>query len=386
MRILYISFVPPQSGAFVHTSQFISALRELNQEVFTFTPRLSSAIMLPQQDEVALDRPRPFREIRALGGAFLKMAAREISLMRNSKPDVVILREDRYISSLLISRLLNIPTLFEVNSPFLEQYLLSPDEQLRCRCFWEWYEKKIIRLPDHVMVVSEPLRRFYISRGLSPGKITTVPNGVDIDLFNPGIDGREVRAALGMDRKVVIGFAGSAAPWHGLSFLAEMLSILVSVRPDLQSKIILLLVGDARSYRKNIPRIPDSLTVITGSEDHGQMPRYLAAMDIFVAPYPPIDPFYFSPLKIFEAMAMGLPVLASAQGQITELIEDEASGCLYPAGSQKVFLEKLGALIDSPERRSSLGRRARETMEKKYTWRNNASRVLALCQSLGRST
>ena len=94
--------------------------------------------MPPQQDGIAQTRPGPFREIRALGGAFLKMAPREILLIRKIKPDVVILREDRYISSLLISRLLNIPTLFEVNSPFLEQYLLSPEEQLRCRCFWEW--------------------------------------------------------------------------------------------------------------------------------------------------------------------------------------------------------------------------------------------------------
>ncbi|MFH0728322.1 MAG: glycosyltransferase family 4 protein [Pseudomonadota bacterium] len=103
-------------------------------------------------------------------------------------------------------------------------------------------------------------------------------------------------------------------------------------------------------------------------------------------PYPRIDPFYFSPLKIFEAMSMGLPVLASAQVQISELIEDGKSGCLYPPGHQKVFLEKLEALLDSPELRSSLGRRARETMEKKYTWRQNASRVLALCQSIAGST
>ena len=382
MRILYISFVSPESGAFVHTRQFISALRELNQEVFIFTPRLSASFMPPSQDGIFQAKPRPFREFRALGGAFFKMAFRELHLIKKIKPDVVILREDRYISSLFISRLFHIPTLFEVNSPFLEQYLLSPGEQLRGRSFWEWYERKILRVPDRIMVVSETLRRFYIKGGLSPGKITAVPNGVDIDLFNPGVGGREIRTTLGLDKKVVIGFAGSAAPWHGLNFLAENLSSFVRTRPDMRDKIILLLVGDARSYRENIPHIPDAITVITGSVNHDQMPRYLAAMDIFIAPYPPIDPFYFSPLKIFEAMAMGLPVLASAQGQICELIQDGQSGCLYPPGHSKVFLEKLESLIDSRELRSSLGQCGRETMERKYTWRQNASRVLALCQSI----
>jgi glycosyltransferase involved in cell wall biosynthesis len=120
--------------------------------------------------------------------------------------------------------------------------------------------------------------------------------------------------------------------------------------------------------------------VITGHVPYEKIPEYLSAIDVFIAPYPHIEPFYFSPLKIIEAMAAGKPVLASAQGQISELIQDGVNGCLFPPGHKEIFLEKLKLLGENKEIREKMGANARKTIAEKYTWNNNAAKVFDLCR------
>jgi glycosyltransferase involved in cell wall biosynthesis len=381
MRILYINYSSPGTGAWVHSQQFISAMRTLN-------PNMTVYPILPGRENDssianAGSRNHPstrFRGMRLLAALFARKIIEEARVLNNVKPDVVILRAGRYLSSVLISRYKKIPILLEINgSLVLENRLLENQYRLKFEPFWRWLEKRVLIMGSHLMVVSEPLRQHYINWGFTPEKITTVPNGVNTQIFHPDIDGLKVRKNFSLEGKIVIGFSGAFSAWHGLDFLLQTIQPLSKERDD----IALLLIGRAKRDF-TLPQLVEDRVIMTGFVPYEHMPEHLAAVDIFIAPYPQIDPFYFSPLKIFEAMAMGKAVLASSQGQIRELIIDGMEGLLYPPGDKAIFLKKLRLLISNSEVRENLGKRARRKIEQQFTWRHNAQSVMELCRNLRR--
>jgi glycosyltransferase involved in cell wall biosynthesis len=382
MKICYINYEKYGGGSWVHTSRFIDALREIHNNLNVYTPLVHQG-EAEEEDRSPLGGSLGFsdnlREFRFLAAMFVRRLFEEFKLLRNVAPDVVILRQARYVSAVPLCRLLNIPILLEINGPALEYDFLPQEERLRGGAFWHWVDKNLMRIASHNMVVSETLKQYYVTDGIASEKITSVPNGVDTKIFNGAVQGDRIRKKLGLDGKTVVGFSGKFAKWHGLPFLAEAMRLIHE--SGKYQDLTLLLVGSP-GETVVMPDLPDEITTITGHIPHNEMPEYLAAIDIFVAPYPLITPFYFSPLKIFEAMAMGKPVIASAQGQICELITDEESGLLYPPGDLSALVERIERLLDDVELRRGLGRNARKIMETQYTWKDNAERMLALCKKV----
>lgn len=382
MRILYINYEKFGGGAWVHTSRFIEALRKIHKNLIIHTPRI-------HQGEIEEEESSPLggtfgfsdnlRELRFLAALFVRRLSEEFRLLRKISPDVVILRQGRYISAVPLCRLLNIPIILEINGPALEYEFLPQEERLRCTAFWHWLDKMLMRIASHNMLVSETLKQYYVKDGIAAEKITSIPNGVDIYAFNVSVKGDKVRDQLNLKGKTVVGFSGKFARWHGLSLLADAMKAIYASKK--YNELALLLVGSPDD-NMDLPDLPRKITTITGHIPHEEMPEYLAAIDIFVAPYPLITPFYFSPLKIFEAMAMGSPVIASAQGQICELITDKVSGLLYPPGDIAALIQHIERLIADAEYRKELGENARKVMETRYTWKDNAEQMLALCKKV----
>lgn len=377
MKILYVSYSAPGGGKWVHTGQFFSALKKLHQDVAIYPQPSPDNALQGSLNAATLDK-RPFLlELRVVYSFFIRQLPKEYRLLRDAKPDVVVLRAGASAGLVFLSKLFRIPLLLELNGPVTETSLRKRSQRLRMKPFWKWLENRLIKNSAKVTVVSEQLRSIYLERGHDPQRINTVANGVDVELFKPSISGERVRARLGLEGKIIIGFSGTFAPWHGLDFLLEAAKKFLRLRDDL---VVLLIGRQGSSY--TLPEDLDERVMITGFVAHHQMPEYLAAMDVFVAPYPRIEPFYFSPLKIFEAMAMGKPVVASAQGQITELITHRHNGMLYEPGNQDAFLKCLSELLEDGRLRDRLGREARQTMQEKYTWTHNAAKVLELCRRL----
>ena len=315
-----------------------------------------------------------------LASMFTKKLFSEAKVLKNYKPNILILRPGHYFSGLLLGRLWKIPCILEINGPVSELRLAK--RHVGNLSIWQWLEKSILlRLPSHITVVSEPLKRYFIDRGIPAKKITTVPNGVDVKRFSPDVSGKKVRQKLGLEGKIVLGFSGTFAPWHGIDFLLKAITKLIDRNPKVKDYSALLLIGRPGLHFV-MPDLPKSYAVTTGYISYDEMPSYLAAIDVFIAPYPKIEPFYFSPLKIFEAMAMGKTVVASSQGQICELIEDGISGLLYPPGEMSRFLSKLDIILNDDELRKRLGSAAREKIARDWSWEMNAHKVLHLCEEL----
>lgn len=385
-KILYVSYARSGRGDEVHTRQFVDALDRIHPQVTVHTPLLTENVFASEarQKMKAGRLADPFRELRYLAAIGFKKVRQQWAVLRREKPDVVVMRASRYLSMVWLCRLLRIPMVLEVNAPMWEATLLEPSERLRPMALWCWIEARMFALADHIMVVSRPLQDYYLRYGLDAKRLSVVPNGVDTGEFDPSLNGGALRASLNLGDKIVIGFIGSFVPWHGFEFLNRAVDAMVTDNPDLGDRIALLLVGQQKSDQP----WSDSggvTKVVTGKVPFDCVPDYLAAMDIITAPYPVIEPFYFSPLKVLEGMAMAKAVIASDQGQISELITNGENGVLYPAGDQRQFIQALKRLVADAKWRTRLGLCARRTIEVNYTWHINAKSILNLCSRLNRS-
>jgi len=273
-----------------------------------------------------------------------------------------------------------LPFVLEVNAPLrLEQ---ARFRTLHNAVLAEALESQLFQLADRVVVPSSALREYVIERGARAGRVRVVPNAADATFFRPpsGANGR--RAA---EDTFVVGFLGSLKPWHGMQHLLRAFVRLHRRDPSYR----LLIVGDG-PLRPAVETMCRRARVaaavrITGNVSYADIPRLLWQMDVGVAPYPALPRFYFSPLKIYEYMAARVPIVASAVGQIAEILIHRQTALLHPPGNVGKMVEHIERLRAHPGLRARLARQARRLLVKKFTWDRNAARVLAMADSLRRA-
>lgn len=255
---------------------------------------------------------------------------------------------------------LALPYALEVNAPLV-------DEAARFRGLanvesWTARERSALSAAPRVIAVSGAVRRHAIASGAAPDNVTVIANGVDLGRY--GGDLASPRHELGLDGRVVVGFAGSLKPWHGVARLVDAVRRL----PD---EYALLVVGEGPDLETLRASASDRI-VFTGAVPQAEVPRHLAAMDIAAAPFEPQEDFYFSPLKIPEYLAAGLPVVATDQGDLPDLVGD--AGLIVPPGDTEALAAAIARLGADPElrRRCADAARARAAT---MSWDAAAERV-----------
>ena len=230
-----------------------------------------------------------------------------------------------------------------------------------------------------IFVISEVEKNNLLHAGVSSEKIIVNPNGVDADEFRPGAGGEKIRNELGVPpHKMLVGFAGTFGPWHGVLTLADA----VALTPR-DTNIHFLLIGDGslRAEVENKLTASGDLGRVTfaGIVSHERVPTFLDACDILVSPHVPLadgSEFFGSPTKLFEYMAAGKGIVASRLGQIGDVLADNETGLLVEPGNAKELSDAIVKLADDPMLLSRLGIAARTSAIAKHTWRKNAQRVL----------
>ena len=263
--------------------------------------------------------------------------------------------------------------LLEVNSPLITEQvnhrgLIDVDGAKKVA-------ERVFQAATAVIAVSEEVKK-YIMNYVESDKIYVIPNGVNPERFS------QINTYT-KSETFTVGFVGTLKPWHGLSILTEAFFRLHQKVPQAR----LLIVGDGPE-RENIEtelsaRGLDHYTQFTGAVNPEQVPELLAKMDVAVAPYPAQIDFYFSPLKVYEYMAAGLPVVVSKIGQLVDLIEPEIDGIFCPPGDAIALADALEKLWRSPTLRQNLGQAARQKVMKYHTWDTIAKQILDIAKFYG---
>lgn len=192
-----------------------------------------------------------------------------------------------------------------------------------------------------------------------------IPLGVDIKHFYPNPDSKlQILNELNWEQTTspVIGYLGRLVPAKGLELLMRVLD-------QLQTPWRALFVGTGpmeATLRSWAERYPDQVRICT-SVKHNDVPQYINAMDMLVAPSQTMPNWreQFGRM-IIEAFACGVPVIGSDSGEIPYVIED--AGIVVGEKDEQGWVDALSDLLNSPEKRKELGSRGLERVHALYTW------------------
>ncbi len=264
------------------------------------------------------------------------------------------------------------PAVCELNAPLQEfsrewPYLEPWAIRLRTQA-WLRNHLWVRTCVDHAICVSNPLAD-YARRHFGLREVSVIANGGDPELFSPA--GRaQGRAALGIgeDQFMVFWAGWPAMPWQALD------QLFAAARRLAHAGVRFVLAGDA----EHLPNSRPANVVPLGELEYFRMPDLIAAADVCLCLYRQCDwspiGFYFSPIKLFDYLACGRPVIASAMGQIEQVIHHGHNGLLTD-GSPDDVVEKIRLLRADPDLRESMGQAGRDTVLDEYNWRNVAART-----------
>ena len=372
MRILYSAIdqsVPGTLGGSTHVTAVAEGLAALGHEVHVLTRQGRSGPFPPGPVHWhALAPPLGVRQLRIL------RAGQVLALARTIRPDVIV---ERYYNfggeGVGAARATGALMVLEVNAPIVD-YAGSPKQWLdRALIFqpmrrwrdWQCEAADLIVTPSASIVPATVPRE----------NILEIEWGADTERFHPGAKGALPFIQQSNMTKAV--FAGAFRPWHGAIHLVDAIRTL---RERGRADITAVMIGDGPELAR-VRQAADGVDGITftGAIAHDRMPACLAAADIGVAPFdvtahaPLALDFYWSPLKIFEYMASGLPVVAPDIPRLRRIITNEREGLLYDAadpGGLAQTLERLAgdAGSEGRVRARALGGAARDRVVRDFSW------------------
>ena len=378
MRLLYCALdqrVPGTLGGSVHTRSVAEGLAALGHEVHVLAAPGDGPFPSGPVTWIAAPPPLGRPHLRALRASLVLRAAARL------RPDVVIERYHNFGGEgVRAAGQVGARVALEVNAPILDHprsWKARIDRALLFQPMRRWRDWQCARADLFVT----PTRRI-LPPSIDPGRVLEVEWGADTARFSPGAPGRP---PFPRPAGTLAVFAGAFRRWHGAVHLASAIRLLRE-RGIGDVSAVFIGAGPELPAVREAARGLDGI-VFTGALPHDDLPAALAASDIGVAPFdaarhPPLAlAFYWSPLKIFEYMATGLPVVAPAIDRLAGLVGHGREGLLYDAAHPGALADALAALRD-PELRARLGAAARGRAVAEYSWTAHCARLDAALRRL----
>jgi glycosyltransferase involved in cell wall biosynthesis len=231
-----------------------------------------------------------------------------------------------------------------------------------------------LRRADVVACGSASVAEQVARMGIAERRIVITSTGSDPELFAQGVDRSAMRARLGVDDHVddqfVVGWIGSFRKFHALEQAVEAVARL--------EHATLLLVGDGpeRPRIEALARGRGVALLCTGTVAHDEIPAHLAAMDVALVVSAADASFHYSPLKLAEYLAAGLPVIAPRAGDLPEQLRDGVDAILVAPGDSAELASVLARLQRDPDERLRLAAAARSAAADRFSWDQSVEHVL----------
>jgi len=235
-----------------------------------------------------------------------------------------------------------------------------------------------------IVVLTSFLRQRFLDMGFSSDQVIVLPDGVDLDLFErlPSKEDCRRRLGLPLDRPIIgyIGRFRTLEMEKGIPELVEAMKDLSSVNG---AEPLLLCVGgpmDAVPAYLELARrigIPQDRLRFVDRVPNTEVPYWIRAFDVALAPFPRTDhyAYFMSPLKLFEYIAAGVPILATDLPSIREVLRHGENAWLVPPSDPKALAEGIRNLLENPDLAERLAQQARKDV-RQYTWKRRAAVIL----------
>lgn len=368
MRLDYLTLSAFTQGTagYTHVHEVVGGLQELGASVELFVPRYR------RLTRSVLTRARVMLGLQA------KLAIRW--LFFKSKPDVLYIRH-HYVAVpiTLMARLLRIPVVVEVNGPvedFIVSWsipaLLAPI--VRLSAYWQ------CRLGTWVIGVTtglvELLSREY---GVSPERITLIPNGVNTNLFKP-IPKPDLRLWPQLRDKKFVVFVGALSPWQGIEMMLEAVE-----SSHWPGDISLVIAGDGL-LREQFERRSISRLVYLGNIPYERVPHLVSASLAGLCLINDLGrkQIGVSPLKLYEYTACGRPVIVTDIPGLEDFVSDSDCGLVVPCDNARALSEAVGQISNDPARAEEMGQAGAERVRDGYSWLARAEETLKILRKVSR--
>jgi len=360
MRVAYLCADPGipvlgSKGASIHVQQIVRAFRRRGDEVTVYCTRAGSG------SAEVLDGARVVS--RAVGRG--EAAERERSVARAAGElaglaalDGCDLVYERYSLFSDAAIRVGVPSIVEVNAPLIEEqrdYRTLSDEAGAAVT-----TRRLFSGASVVACVSDPVAGWARTHGAA--RPVVAPNGVDTRSFRP---------ALIDDGPLRLVFVGSVKPWHGVDVALDAIAGIEGV------ELTVLGDGPERGSLEQRARECGAPVRFLGALSHADVPAVLTGMHVGLAPYPADAGDYFSPLKAYEYLAAGLAVVASAVGQLPDLLHGGKSGILVPPSDSAALRRAIIDLRDDRAQARRLGREARRQAVRSHDWDRTLDGILS---------
>ena len=279
-----------------------------------------------------------------------------------------------------------------------------------------WLEMFLYKRATHILVNSPAYKEYMIGKGVPENKVTYIPYGTDVDMFNPSVDGSSIRAELGVDDKFVVLYAGAMGQANDIDTIlraAERIShrehrekenfsessavshrrargtngvVSVAEKTDEADRIRFVLFGDGKERTRlqaEAERMGLSNLIFAGVRPKKDMPRVVACADVCLAILQDIPMFRTTyPNKVFDYMAAGRATVLVIDGISRGLIESSNGGVYVQPGDDAMLAEKVLELSKDPKRVEEMGQDAREYLVQHLDRRDKLNETLELFMKL----
>ena len=363
MHIAYVCLDPGipvfgTKGASVHIQEVVREYRRRGHDVTVYATRRGSDVPDDLAELRVVDVPITTRDEEERERAQQAASASVSDMVSAGGYDLVY---ERYSLFSTVIAECGVPGILEVNAPLIDEqrtHRVLVDEQAADAALQEQVQAALATI-----CVSDPVRDWVIAR-TEGTRVFTVPNGVNVHRITPQPESPGAP---------VVTFVGTLKPWHGVD-------VLLRARAQAHKDWKLRIIGDG-PMRAELDDLARSLGIdvdFRGAVAPDAIPQHMAGTAIGVAPYPAMDTDsdqYFSPLKVYEYMAAGLPVVASRVGQLPEIMGESAY--LVPPSDPEALAAALDALVANPVERARVGSDNRRQAEREHSWTGTVDHILA---------
>lgn len=232
----------------------------------------------------------------------------------------------------------------------------------------------IVKNSDVVIAPTDFIKRYALVLGIKDGNIFTIPNGVDMRVFNAKMKSN-YRSKLNLSDKKVCLYFGRLDDWAGIHILADLCNVFEQKRSDVK----FLIVGEGNNKSVEFSQN----TIIMKERPHHEIPKIISTANVVLIPFPENEVSHAaSPLKLFEGMAMRKAVVASRVSGIQEVVQSGYNGLLVDPNDLREWVEAIETILNSELLQMKLSKNAEKSV-KNYDWKTLASQFESVLSNLG---